>query len=319
MDSQKTSPRDVFLWLSAMVTVGISVVSFVSLWFDYISRWFSETPLYDIYSGSGTRASIAALIVVFPLTVYVLHLINTDTRMYPAKRELSIRKWLIYLALFAGGVALAIDLVILITSFLSGEALTLDFIAKVATVLLVVGGSCWYFVHMLKGTWDARPTASIALGVGISLLVFSSIVGSFFVLGTPYQLRMQREDQTRIENMRDMQYRITSFYQQKGILPETSAILEDPLEGYVLPTDPKTQAKYEYTKTDTLSFQLCADFKTARELSKEDATKPVRSDDYYYQDSSSAYWSHKAERTCFIRTIDPEKYPLNNPKVGRPF
>lgn len=68
MDKPTVTPKDFFLWAGAMLSLYISVFTFVSLLFSYIDYAFPDPLEYyiDPYS-SGMRASIAALIVLFPL------------------------------------------------------------------------------------------------------------------------------------------------------------------------------------------------------------------------------------------------------------
>ena len=72
---------------------------------------------------------------------------------------------------------------------------------------------------------------------------------------------------------------------------------------------------YEYQIIDTLSFELCATFKT----STDDFSSTTKNTKYPYPyDSSQQHWKHKAERTCFTRTIDPELYKDNRLKEPTP-
>ncbi len=150
---EKTSPKDVFLHLLAIVTLYTCAVSFLVLTFQYINILFPDALDNGYYAFSGARTairwSIASLVVVFP--VYVLtsmHLSKAYRRSAP-QRNLRIRKWLVYFTLFAAALIIIGDLVTLINTFLSGE-LTPRFILKVLSVFFVAGSTFFYYLSDLR-------------------------------------------------------------------------------------------------------------------------------------------------------------------------
>lgn len=148
---KKDSPKDVFLHLLAIVTLYASATEFLVLLFQYINLAFPDV-LEIGYRASAMgliRWAIATLIVVFP--VYLLtsrHLLKVYKKE-PAKRDLRIRRWLIYFTLFAAALIVIGDLVTLINSFLQGE-LTLRFVLKVLTVFFVSGSVFAYYFWDIK-------------------------------------------------------------------------------------------------------------------------------------------------------------------------
>jgi len=90
-------------------------------------------------------------------------------------------------------------------------------------------------------------------------------------------------------------------------LPETLADLEDPISGFTIPTDPDSDAPYEYNVKGDLTFELCAVF--ARAYEGDDLSvryvEPVPTNGKGLNEA----WKHDAGRFCFERTIDPELYP----------
>ncbi len=150
---QKTSPKDVFLHLLAIIALYASAGSFIALLFQYISIFFPD-PLefnaYAIASAYGAiRFNIASLVVVFPLYIWTSWFLNKSYLKNPSKRNLRIRKWLIYFTLFAAALIIAGDLVALINNLLSGE-LTARFLLKAAAVLFVAGSAFGYYFWDLK-------------------------------------------------------------------------------------------------------------------------------------------------------------------------
>ena len=154
---QKTSPKDVFLHLLAIVTLYASAVSLGVLLFDYINLAFPD-PLVD---GAGyydyavqayhdsIRWSVSALVVVFPVFLFTTRFLNKSYDANPTKRNLRIRKWLVYFTLFATAVVVIGDLVALIYNFLGGE-ITIRFFLEVLTIALIAGSIFFYYFHDVR-------------------------------------------------------------------------------------------------------------------------------------------------------------------------
>lgn len=144
----KVSPKDVFLHLLAIVALYASAVSFIVLIFQYINLALPDalqSGYYDIESAhSAIRLSISTLIVVFPTYVVVSWILGKGYAIDPQKRNLRIRKWLIYFTLFITGLVAIGDLVTLVYNFLGGD-LTSQFVLKILTVLFVTGSIFFYY------------------------------------------------------------------------------------------------------------------------------------------------------------------------------
>ncbi len=150
----KAGPKDVFLHLLAITALYVGAGGFIALIFDYINLTFPDVLTMGVYYDpsyiySSIRWEIALLVVVFPVYVFVSWFLNKDYATDPAKRNLKIRKWLIYFTLFLAAIILIGDLVTLIFNFLGGD-LTARFIFKILTVFLVTGGIFWYYFWDLK-------------------------------------------------------------------------------------------------------------------------------------------------------------------------
>jgi len=309
----KTTPKDFFLWIGAIITLYVSAISLLTLLFQYIDVLF-EDPLknfYDPYSGA-IRFAIASLIIIFPLYLYLTRLLNEDIRKQPEKKDIGVRKWLIYLTIFIAGVTVIIDLIVLINAFLGGEELTYGFILKVLSVLVVIGGVFLYYLYDLRGKWEASRQLSQTIGALVTAAVITVIVLGFFIMGSPQTQRLVRFDQEKVNDLSNIQWQIVNFYQQKERLPETLEELEDPLIGFIVPQDPQTEEEYGYVPAEDLTFQLCAEF-NKESHGYEAEGKPVvvvdRSSQYSGYGFENENWTHGEGNTCFERTIDPERYP----------
>lgn len=293
--------KDFFLWLGAMVGLYVSTASLIILVHQYIQILLPDPGLepYGTFYSGPIRSAIAALVVFFPAYVFLMRLVHTDARRNPEKKTMWVRRWLVFLTLFVAGVAMAIDLVITVNTFLNGE-LSMRFGLKALSVLAVLAVVFWYYLEEFRGRWEEHESQSKLVGGVIALVVIAALVGGFVVAGSPMAERLYRIDDQRVNDLSSLQYQLTYYWQAKQKLPATLDDLQDPLTGFSVPTDPETGAPYEYTVSGKLGFELCATF--AKETRQAmNATRPAAP----YGES----WQHEAGRTCFPRTIDPELYP----------
>lgn len=308
-----STPKDFFLHLLAIVTLYVSVVSFMSLLFQYINIQFPDAlNFYYTSALDSIRWSTASLIVMYPVYIFTSWLINRDIAAQPEKANLRIRKWLIYLTLFIAALTIIIDLIILINYFLSGE-ITVRFVLKILVVLITAGIVFGYYI------WDLRRDVAQASGTMklfvwiVSALALVSIVAGFFLIGSPFYQRKVRFDDRRVSDLQTIQYQIINYWQQKNKLPEKLQDLNSTTTGFTAPLDPETGNEYEYKTNSDLSFDLCTTFGTptpkALRGDEQSIPLPVGYDD------SPRNWMHDSGHVCFTRTIDPDMY---KPQVPPP-
>ncbi len=285
----KSTPKDVFLHLLNIFTFYLSVISFITLYIQYISALFPD-PLdfYFTSMANSVRLSTSILVIAIPVYILTSWLLGKDLASKPERRELKLRKWLTYFTLFISAVTIIVDLIMFVFSFLSGE-LTVQFFLKVFVVLLVAGAVFGYYVWDLRRKEMKSKTPKI-LAWALSFVVLASIIGGFFIIGTPAEQRDRRFDEERVGDLQILQSQIINYWMQKEVLPAKLDDLQDSISGFVPPSDPATDLPYEYYVIGDLSFELCATFKTSS------------------YESSRQNWEYNAERTCFERTIDPDFY-----------
>lgn len=311
------TPKDFFIHLGVVVALYISVISVITLLLAIIDQLFPKLFEYmDPYAG-GVSLAMAMIIIAFPLFFVFMRVIVREENTQPEKRELSVRKWLVYITLFVAGTAMAIDLIVLLQKFFAGEEITLAFVLKVISIILVLATVFGYYLYDIRHTPDevARVRPRFAYGTGAFVLL--SIALGFFVMGSPYAQKEKRFDAERVEHLRTIQYQIVYYWQAKQKLPVTLEDIKDPLSGFVLPVDPKDQTAYEYIMKGKLSFQLCATF--SRETPKGAGLEGYPTPAYPYKDAMSENWQHGAGKVCFDRTVDPDRYPpLEKGSVATP-
>ena len=125
----QTTPKDVFLHLLNIFTFFLSVISFITLYIQYISALFPD-PLnfYFTSMANAVRWSTSILVIAIPVYILTSWLLGKDLASNPERRELKLRKWLTYFTLFISAVTIIVDLIMFVYSFLSGELTTQFFL-----------------------------------------------------------------------------------------------------------------------------------------------------------------------------------------------
>ncbi len=307
-NTSKTSPKDFFLWLGAVIALYGSISFFIALCFEYINYAFPDKLAQngDPY-GSGIHFAMAGLLVLVPTLVVLFRLIRGTITAEAGKAHIWVRRWAIVLTLFIATVTILIDLITLLNTFFSGE-ITVRFGLKVVIVLLVALGVFLHFLADQKGYWIARPDRANLVGIAVGVLTLLSIVFGFFLIGSPTHVRMLRYDQQKVNDLATIQSQVVTYWQLKRSLPHTLSETNDSLSSFALPVDPQTGTAYQYEVVSGLSFKLCAAF---NEPTPDTAGKGAYGtrDVSYPLGAGEDSWQHGAGVVCFTRTIDPERYP----------
>lgn len=318
-----------FLCVGLLITLITSVVAFLNLVFETLSKRFPDVLNasyqygYSTYEYEGIRMALSTLIIFFPIYLIVSYFWKKMYERGVGDIDSMIRKWVMYVILFLSSLIIILDLVTLVRYFISGE-ITVRFIYKVLTVLLVAGLVGFYYIFLLRGQY---PKTGTVFGIISLLLVIVAISWSFAILGSPMKQRQFRLDNRRVEDLQNIQWQVINYWQRKEKLPAKLEDLADPLSGYSLPVEPEFEKgnKYEYAVKGKLEFELCATFSQPMPKGWQEYSyggvrpmMPVYSDkevsSYPYPGGgTNESWDHEIGRTCFTRTIDKELYPPYKP------
>lgn len=304
---KKTSAKEVFLHLLAIFTLYGSAVSFLTLLFQFINFLVPDPLSPEIgyarsYLGP-LRLAISTIVVVYPVFIIVSWFLNKSYFQDSQKRELRLRKWLIYFTLFAAAIIIIGDLVKVVYTFLGGEV-TWRFILKAFSVLLVAGLVFGYYLNEVRKTQPSRRAKRFVWVV--SIITGLALIGGFIIAGSPKEERLYRFDEQRVFDLQNIQGQIINYWQRKELLPESLDALKDPISGYQIPTDPQTGSAYQYTVKGDLVFELCAIFNRPTPKTPSQNSKAIRAPFGFYD--SSLNWEHQEGTACFERTIDRELY-----------
>ncbi len=318
-----------FLCLGLLITLITSVVSLLNLIFGVLDKQFPDVLNaayqygYSTYAYEGIRSSLATLIIFFPIFLIVCYFWKKHTKNEMGHINEVIKKWLVYIILFLSAIVIAIDLVILVRYFVSGEV-TSRFIYKIIATFVTANiiGKYFYISEFWKKEGMIKKLNKIVNPIAGVLLVVLAIFYSFYIMGSPNTQRLLRLDDKRITDLQSIQYQIINYWQQKEKLPENLTLLVNPMTGFSMPIPPDFSKgeQYEYSIKEPLKFELCANFSLS-------TPKGLDGSKNYYggvvmptgnnspivlavpAGGINESWDHGVGRTCFLRTIDKDIYP----------
>lgn len=283
--TQNNNAKDFFLNLSATVTLYIVVGSLISLLFTVINKAYPQiTSGYQYYSSSSISWPVSMLVVFSPLYIWLMWIINKNLLAVKS----TIHKWLTYLTLFLAGGFLVGSLVTTFYYFIDGQELTVGFLLKVVSILLVAGSVFLYYLSDVREkltTQNRKYWRVYAL-----VLVLASIVWGFVVLGSPATQRLYKYDEQKVNDLSNLSSNIENYYMNQGVLPDSL----NGLTNYYLPQVDSQNKPYEYIKTGDLTYTLCAEFN----LKSKDYGRGMS---YMYGYQFSEY---EAGRYCFDKTVN---------------
>lgn len=344
----KTKALDVFMYLGIAISLVWSVVNLLQIVFSAIDRKFVDVlnavSYVDTYS-SDVRFAIASLVVMYPLYLGLSWYVAKDIEKFLYKRDLLVRKALVYLTLFVTVCTLVGTLVTLIYTYLGGE-LSIRFELKALAVFVVALSLFAYYLYSMRRDYTKKTYIPLVVSIIATVVVIASLIWSVRIIGTPSEMRAKRLDSTRLSDISRIQQEVLNRVNMTDRLPTDLSELNNAFHGYAVPKDPITKVSYGYTviqqPTFTMNyatnkkemitsgiFELCATFETVRNVDERgmpiNATEPMKvgmggsvgiggvdmmysAMNYYYEGDQSPFWNHEVGEKCFKRVVSPEMY-----------
>ncbi|MDB5260526.1 MAG: hypothetical protein JWN37_757 [Candidatus Nomurabacteria bacterium] len=337
MNETKTKALDVFVYLGIVITLVVSVTNLLQMIFAAIDKRFPDIisgyQYADIYN-SDIRLAIASLVVMYPVYLLLSWFVARDINKFIYKRDLPVRRLMIYAALFITICTLIGTLVSIIYTYLGGE-LSVRFGYKALAVFVVALAVFAYYFYSLRRDYAVKTVAPVISTIIATILVIWAVAWSVITIGSPAEMRAKKLDNTRLSDLSRIQQEVYTRFQTTEKLPQTTDDLNNSFAGYTVPADPVTKESYTYkviqqpvikmnytlNKKELVTpaiFEICATFDTVREydnrgmnvpLAKSVATDSFYSvSNYYYEGDQSPFWNHGTGETCFKRIIDASMY-----------
>ncbi len=338
----KTKAIDILLYLGIFISLVTSVTNLLEIIFSAIDKKFVDT-LSGVYSyditNDSTRMAIASLVVMFPVYILISWYVSRDIVRNPGKKDILVRKVMVYAALFVTVLTLIGTLVSIIYTYLGGD-LTIRFELKALTVFFVALAVFGYYMYTLRRDYSKKTYIPCIIGIGSTLFVIVSVISAICVIGTPSEMRARKIDSTRLSDISRIQQEILTRFNTTDKLPNSLFELNNAFQGYAVPGDPVTKVSYGYKvlqqptfKNNAVNnkkelatpaiFELCATFDTVRNLNERGRPVTIAeptglatggvdmmysANNSYYEGDQSPFWNHEKGEKCFKRIISSDMY-----------
>lgn len=284
IDNKKTN-LDSLYYFGLVITLCISVNAFLSIVFSIIDKLMPDTLInnYDYYQiGMPPEIAImiATLIIVFPLYTLFSYLIDKDLKKDPSKKDLTLRKSVIYLALIVTSVTVISLIIATIYSYLIGSLLNI-FLLKSLVVFLVSLFLFAYYYYSLDRDYKSSSRVPMILSIFASLIILGTVIFSINTFGNPSKVRDLNLDNNKVSDLNTLSYSISNFYDQNKKLPDNLDMLGN---NYLKDRDTGLNYEYKIASASYSKYSLCANFK-----------KPSEYGNSYYL----SRWNHPAGYYCF--------------------
>ncbi|WP_198666059.1 DUF5671 domain-containing protein [Tropicimonas sp. IMCC34043] len=255
------SAGEALLQALILVALAMTAANVLSLGFALIDRALPATAELPLRAGTRTiRWSVSALIVFFPLYLWLGHRANRALATAPGRRRAPIRKWIGNATLFVAAIVLLSDLLYVIYALLNGD-LTARFAAKAALVAVTAGLVLLPLRAEMRDT--PAPGTSLRAPAALALLVVPLAILGLVATGGPGKGRIERRDEARIRDLATFSVYANCVAQTHGgTLPETLGIDPD-CQWDVRFADPFSNAPYRYKRLSASAYQVCGDFEDA--------------------------------------------------------
>ncbi len=291
------SARDAFLYLVLFATLYVVAFDAGSILFALIRWRWPDASSYGsgwLQAAAQVRFATAALVIAFPIYLYVSRVIGRSVALDPEKRGSPIRKWLTYITLFLAALVLIGDAIALVAHLLSGE-LGVRFVLEVAVVFAIAGIVFGHYLSDLRHDESdhAGPRGERVLARAGAVLTLVVIVTGLVFAGSPREERQRQLDDRRVEDLSAIATAIDMSYGENRRLPGSILeVMHFRMANVSADRDPATNAPYEYRALDSLRYELCATFDRADTAV---VARPFP--------MGSRFWNHGAGRACFALQV----------------
>ena len=295
--------REAFLYLVSFITLYAFAFSLGAVFFGLIDYHFSSSIYrFDPGPSAAQTTALAAVIVAFPLYLFLMRRLATAVAADPERRQSLIRRWLTYLTLVVGAAVILGDVIALLARLLAGDP-TAGFVLKVFAILVITGPIFGYYLWDMRQAEDevtesVARAAPVLRGVVIAaiLVVVVTIGYSIYLVGTPGQQRDVRLDEQRISDLRNISSNIDTYLGINYRMPSYLTELVGPRYYVRSLEDPGTDVPYDYRVIEGTRYELCAIFAT-------NSSEGIQGERRTF---SETLWSHGVGLTCFQLTARAE-------------
>jgi hypothetical protein len=268
------SAREAFLYIVYFSLLGMVAAQTGALAFAFIDQRFADAladASYYSYATTGLRWSVAALLVGFPIFLFLGWRLAAVKRRDPERRRSRVHAWLTYVTLIFAAGALIGDLVAIVFQFLNGELGT-RFAAKAGVVGVISAAILWNYSRDVERHSARIDVAGRALALAAILIVGALVIWAFTIVRSPAAARDRLADEQRLARLIEATRLVDCHFTYAGALPDNldamGAFLAEHAQrlpvadgcAATVPVDPVSGAAFPYRTIDADTYEICATF-----------------------------------------------------------
>lgn len=298
------SSRQAFLYLLNFLALSVWAPAMGHVLFRLIDHWIPDAirPYSYEWTLSSVSWSIAAMVVGFPLHLWISRMLVQGMEADGGVRQSVIQRWLTHAALLGTAGTVIVNLICFVAYFLTGEV-TARFTLKSLVVMAICSGVFFYYLRTLspKVVEGGRTAIHRAFALLAGACVLATLATGLLVTGGPGDQRRLAEDRLRVSDLQAIDYAMRAWYRKAKtegkdeLLPASLEMLAKDRD--IRLTDRSGGSAYTYQVLEGSQYQLCATF--ARE-------KPVNRGAEWEGDDR---WQHPAGHHCYVMDAASEVNP----------
>jgi len=283
------SAKYAFYYMLSLVTLFIMSLSFGSILFEIVEKFFPDITRGNYYNDSSSlKMAISGILIATPIFYYIMHKIYANLKSGELKAEAEIRKWLTYFILFISSVVVIGSLISILNNFLDG-ALTINFILKALAVLFIAFLIFSFYFYDIRRKEFKNQKINRIFFISTLTIVAIALISSFFLIESPSEARNRKLDQNILQDFNNIKYSIDNYYYKYEKMPKELA----DINGEINIVNESIKAEYIYNVIDGTRYRLCTEFLSSN-LEKK----------YNYLDGT---WKHDKGYQCIEKEANLEE------------
>ncbi len=309
MEKTYNFARDGFMYLLSYATLLVSSVAMNFLLKGIINHYVPDAlDRTGFLTSSSLVGFLAAVIIAFPIFLYVNYLANKMLGQGKIIHDTGVRRWLLYITLVVVILVIIWQLVALLLFYLSGN-LALRFALHTLITLVIAFTVLWYqwwHLRFFDGTAKQVSAGFKIFEWAVIAMIAAGVIWTFFIIDNPSVIRQKRLDDTRVQRLTAISGALQEYYGNKlaghQALPATLQQLVSDARIFIETDgliDPVTKEQFEYKVLGVKSYELCATFTT--DNTKETSTVTDLTGTPKFVGANS--FAHPAGHKCFDLTV----------------
>ena len=251
-DENSLTMKEVFVDSGIFLSLITSIVALVSIIFSAIDKKFVDVLKSDSYGYGNTlnedvRVAVSVIIVAYPIYLALAYYKAKHLKNNPSRSALPATKYVNYITLAVAAMFIIGSLVTTIYQYLGGE-LGVAFFYKILTVVVISLSLALYSYYSLKRNYSQKSLVPNIFAIVSLIAVIVSVIYSVKILGSPSEVRRQKFDEKRLQDLSNVQQEVLDYWTRLKVLPVNMAEVQGDgfNTSFVIPTDPRTKVAYTY-------------------------------------------------------------------------